>query len=86
MKLWKKILLSLFLVIGALVAFAISKNQPPQLAKVDYYEYYINQDTKPEGRIGIFVSCRPTFEQRPVRLKIERVKIGAVINNYQALV
>ncbi|TDJ45153.1 MAG: hypothetical protein E2O50_01935, partial [Gammaproteobacteria bacterium] len=33
-----------------------TKNQPPQLAGTDYYQYYINQDTQPVGKIGIFVS------------------------------
>ena len=56
MKLWKKILIALVLVIGGFAATIVYMNQPPQLAKTDYYDYYINQDTKPEGRIGIFVS------------------------------
>jgi protoheme ferro-lyase len=56
MKLFLKILAGLAVVIGGLAAYANYKNQPPQLAKTDYYEYYINQDTQPVGRIGIFVS------------------------------
>ena len=56
MKLWIKICLGLVLVIGALVGLVVIKNQPPQLAGPDYYSYYMEQDTQPEGRIGIFIS------------------------------
>lgn len=56
MKLWMKIVLTLVVVIGGLASLAMYKNQPPQLAGPDYYTYYINQDTQPVGRIGIFVS------------------------------
>lgn len=56
MKLWQKVLLGSVAVLAGLVSLVIYKNQPPQLAKTDYYEYYINQDTQPEGRIGVFVS------------------------------
>jgi protoheme ferro-lyase len=56
MKLWHKILTTTIVVIGGLAALLYSKNQPPQLAGPDYYEYYINQDVEPIGRIGIFVS------------------------------
>jgi protoheme ferro-lyase len=55
-KLWVKILLGVAVLITGLGAVFVSKNQPPQLAKTDYYEYYINQDTVPVGKIGIFVS------------------------------
>ena len=51
-----RILLGAIILIGGVAGFAIYKNQPPQLAGPDYYEYYINQDTRPEGRIGIFIS------------------------------
>jgi protoheme ferro-lyase len=50
------ILVSLAVAIGSLVALLAAKNQPPQLAETDYYEYYINQDAQPVGRIGVFVS------------------------------
>ena len=56
MKLWQKIVLGILIVIGSTIGYAVYKNQPPQLADTNYYEYYINQDTQPEGRIGIFVS------------------------------
>ena len=56
MKRWLKILLGIALCIGGVIAFATYKNQPPQLAGPDYYEYYIDQDTTPVGRIGVFVS------------------------------
>jgi protoheme ferro-lyase len=56
MKLLMKIGAGLVVVIGGIVVFAMYKNQPPQLAKPDYYEYYVNQDTKPVGRIGVFIS------------------------------
>lgn len=56
MKRFAKILLGLVVVGGIVMAYASSKNAPPQLAKPDYYEYYISQDTKPEGRVGIFIS------------------------------
>jgi len=51
-----KVVLGITVVVGALVGYAVYKNQPPQLAGPDYYSYYINQDTKPVGRIGIFAS------------------------------
>lgn len=56
MKRWQKVLLAVVVVLGGLIALVIYKNQPPQLAQTDYYEYYINQDTQPVGRIGIFAS------------------------------
>ena len=56
MKMFLKIVVGLVVVIGVLAGYTVSQNQPPQLAKPDYYEYYINQDTKPEGKIGIFIS------------------------------
>jgi protoheme ferro-lyase len=56
MKLWKKCLLGLGVVVAAFIGTVYVKNQPPQLAGPDYYEYYLNQDTQPEGRIGVFVS------------------------------
>ena len=56
MKLWKKIVLGLAVFVGGVVAYAMYMNRPPQLAGPDYYSYYLNQDTKPVGRVGIFVS------------------------------
>ncbi|MDH3510103.1 MAG: hypothetical protein OER85_04520 [Gammaproteobacteria bacterium] len=56
MKRWQQISLGLFLVIAALAGLVAAKNQPPQLADPDYFGYYLRQDTKPEGKIGIFIS------------------------------
>ncbi|MGI9343687.1 MAG: hypothetical protein ACR2QV_12620 [Gammaproteobacteria bacterium] len=56
MKTWMKILIVPLALIGGLVGFATYKNQPPQLADPDYLGYYLNQDTRPVGKIGIFVS------------------------------
>ncbi len=56
MKLWLKVVLGIVVMLSGLVGFAIYKNQPPQLAGPDYYTYYLNQDTQPEGRIGVFIS------------------------------
>ena len=56
MKRWQKILTVAVCVLVGLGATVVLKNQPPQLAGPDYYQYYINQDTQPVGRIGVFVS------------------------------
>lgn len=56
MNIWKKTGLGLAVVISGVVGYAMYANQPPQLVGPDYYGYYLNQDTRPEGRIGIFVS------------------------------
>ncbi len=56
MKLWKKIVLGAVMFVGSVVAYAMYMNRPPQLVGPDYYSYYLNQDTRPVGRIGIFVS------------------------------
>jgi hypothetical protein len=56
MKLWQKMSLGVVLVIGGTAALFVAKNQAPQLAKPDYFGYYLNQDTRPEGKIGIFIS------------------------------
>ena len=56
MKLFLKIVVGIVIVVGAVLGYASYKNQPPQLAKPDYYEYYVNQEAKPEGHIGIFIS------------------------------
>ena len=56
MKRWQKVVLGILVFIGGSVGFVIYKNQPPQLADTNYYEYYIRQDTQPEGRIGVFIS------------------------------
>jgi hypothetical protein len=56
MKLWKKALLSVVALVGAVASYAWYENRPPQLTGPDYFSYYLNQDTKPEGRVGIFIS------------------------------
>jgi hypothetical protein len=56
MQRWQKIFFSVVAIIAGLFAFAEYKNRPPQLADPDYLGYYLNQDTKPVGQIGIFAS------------------------------
>jgi hypothetical protein len=56
MKRWQKIALGVFAVVAGFMLTANIKNQPPQLAGPDYYEYYINQDAQPVGKIGVFIS------------------------------
>ncbi len=56
MKLWLKIVVGVLAAIALLFTYGMYKNRPPQLAAPDYYDYYLNQDTRPVGRIGIFVS------------------------------
>jgi hypothetical protein len=51
-----KILIGIIVVFGGLAVLVVAKNRAPQLADPDYYGYYINQDTKPTGKIGIFIS------------------------------
>ncbi len=55
MKGFGKVLIGV-VVVAAFAGYAMVQNQPPQLAQPDYYEYYINQDSRPEGRVGIFVT------------------------------
>lgn len=40
---------------GAYATFSYM-NPPPQLVNPNYYEFYQTQDTKPEGKVGIFIS------------------------------
>ncbi len=56
MNLWKQIVVVLVIGVAAVASYAMYANRPPQLVGPDYYAYYKNQDTSPEGRIGIFVS------------------------------
>ena len=56
MQRWHKILTLIVVLTGGLAALLYTKNQPPQLMGTNYYEYYLNQDTQPVGRIGIFAS------------------------------
>ncbi|MDP6617254.1 MAG: hypothetical protein QF790_08840 [Gammaproteobacteria bacterium] len=56
MKFLKRFVLGVIVIVGLLSMAFYVVNQPPQLAKPNYYEYYIDQDTQPVGRIGIFVS------------------------------
>lgn len=56
MKLWKKILSGVLAAVLVLAGYAYWQNRPPQLTGPDYYSYYLNQDTRPVGRIGVFVS------------------------------
>jgi protoheme ferro-lyase len=56
MKRWQKIIMSTVAVVAGFVALLIINNQPPQLDDPDYLGYYLNQDTQPVGRIGIFAS------------------------------
>ncbi|NJO13524.1 MAG: hypothetical protein HC872_08750 [Gammaproteobacteria bacterium] len=32
------------------------KNPPPQLAEPDYYAYYLQQDMRPEGKVGVLIT------------------------------
>ena len=56
MSIWKKLLVSVAAVVVILGGTVYMKNRPPQLAEPDYYSYYINQDTQPVGKIGVFIS------------------------------
>ena len=42
MKRWHKVILGVVLIIGGFAALLYTKNQPPQLADTDYYQYYID--------------------------------------------
>ena len=60
MRLLKKFLIGVVVVVvvlgvGAYGTFTYM-NPPPQLVEPNYYEYYKAQDTKPEGKVGIFIS------------------------------
>ena len=55
MKRWQKVLGTVVIIIGLLAGIVVYKNQPPQLAKPNYYEYYKTQDTKPDGKVGILI-------------------------------
>ncbi len=60
MKLWKKIALGfvgVFVVsLAGLVVTYVIKNQPSELQEPNYFSYYQSQDTKPEGKVGIYIS------------------------------
>ncbi len=60
MKLWQKVGISTLSVIGlsavALYATYKVKNQPAELQEPNYYSYYQEQDTRPEGKVGIYIS------------------------------
>lgn len=43
-------------VAGAYGVFKFKNSTPPQLKKPNYFTYYKNQDTVPEGKVGIFIS------------------------------
>jgi len=61
MRLLKKLLFGLASLavvtgIGGYATYKYMNRTPAQLVAPDYYEYYLNQDTVPEGRVGIFIS------------------------------
>lgn len=60
MKLWQKLLISVFsffvLVIGGAYVTYTVKNQPFALQEPNYFSFYKQQDTKPEGKVGIYIS------------------------------
>ncbi|WP_101757380.1 ferrochelatase [Oceanicoccus sp. KOV_DT_Chl] len=60
MKTWKKIGLSIGSVITisaiGLYATYTLKNAPAELQEPNYYSYYQQQDTQPEGKVGIYIS------------------------------
>ena len=43
-------------VVSGYAMFKYKNRTAPQLVAPNYYEYYKNQDAKPEGRVGVFVS------------------------------
>lgn len=61
MRLLKKLLIGLAGIaavstIGGYATYKYMNRTPPQLVAPDYYDYYLSQDTVPEGRVGIFIS------------------------------
>lgn len=60
MSLAKKIFAGLGISLVALVVIGygsfVFMNQPSELQEPNYYTYYKNQDTTPEGKVGIFIS------------------------------
>ncbi|MEZ5563449.1 MAG: hypothetical protein R3F27_10905 [Gammaproteobacteria bacterium] len=42
--------------VGGYATYKYMNRTPAQLVAPNYYEYYLNQDTVPEGRVGIFIS------------------------------
>ncbi|MBT8423249.1 MAG: hypothetical protein HKN56_10560 [Gammaproteobacteria bacterium] len=56
MKTWKKVFAGAAACAVVLAGYAWWQNRPPQLVGPDYYSYYLEQDTRPVGRIGVFVS------------------------------
>ena len=44
------------LAVAGFGAFQYMNRTPPQLAEPNYFAYYKDQDTVPEGRVGIFIS------------------------------
>ena len=60
MKTWQKVLSSIVCAFLLMIAIGFMTfkvmNPPAQLAEPNYFEYYKNQDTKPEGKVGIFIS------------------------------
>lgn len=61
MRLIKKLLLwtgsvALLCAVGAYGTFRYMNRTPPQLKEPNYYTYYKQQDTVPEGRVGIFIT------------------------------
>jgi len=43
-------------VAGGYGVFKIKNSTPPQLKEPNYFTYYKNQDTVPEGKVGIFIT------------------------------
>lgn len=61
MKILKRLLAGLAILVvlvagGGYGTFRYMNRTPPQLAEPNYYRYYQEQDTVPEGRVGIFIS------------------------------
>ncbi|MCL4792420.1 MAG: hypothetical protein KJ040_10270, partial [Gammaproteobacteria bacterium] len=61
MRLLKKLLIGLAGLavvagVGGYATYKYMNRTPAQLVAPNYYEYYLNQDTVPEGRVGIFIS------------------------------
>lgn len=67
---WKKCLLgsgiSLVLLVAAAYAAFVYHNQPVELQEPNYFSYYKNQDSRPEGKVGVYISqmiLPETFDQ-----------------------
>ena len=61
MRLLKKLLIGLagiaaITAIGGYATYKYMNRTPAQLVAPNYYDYYLSQDTVPEGRVGIFIS------------------------------